>query len=208
MVAASSKGSPADAASKAGRVVVVGYSTAAAALVAFLTINGASGIPTAATIGTACLLIVGLLLPAAGMLQLRRGLGKVGTIARLAYPMQALGLIGLLFGLVLIVGTATLSGYLVGAVLIVTAGVLAIAGALSLRAYYATTAASTRGAAWLIFGTALIFSGAGVVVGSNLAFEYLISQVQNTIYVDAGATITACGCVIAAYSFLVPHDQS
>ena len=70
--------SPTDvkAAPKAWGLVVAGYSTAAMGLVAFLTINGASGIPTAVTIGTAVLVGIGLLLPTAGMLQLRRGLGS------------------------------------------------------------------------------------------------------------------------------------
>ena len=191
----------------AGRLVVAGYSTAAAALVAFLTINGASGIPAAATIGTAVLLAIGLLLPAVGMLQMRRGPGPVASTARFGYPMQSLGLIGLLFGLVLIVVTATLTGYLVGAVLIATAGALAISGAVLLRRYYMRAVANAGGVACLMIGTALIFSGAGVVVGSNIAFEYLISQVQNTIYVDAGATVAACGCVLSAYAFFVLHDR-
>jgi hypothetical protein len=190
-------------ASKAGRLVVAGYSTAAVALVAFLTINGASGIPEAATLGAAGLLVVGLLLPAAGMLWLRRRSGASEGAARFGYSAQATGLIGLLLGLVLIVVTATLSGYLIGAVFIVAAGVAALAGAVSLRRYHSAAAAKAEGVWWLILGTALIFAGAGVVVGSNIAFEYLISQVQNTIYVDVGATIAACGCVVAAYSFLV-----
>jgi len=187
--------------------VVAGYSTAAAALVAFLTINGASGIPTAATIGTAVLLAIGLLLPAAGVLQLRSGQGPTAGGARLGYPLQALGLVGLLFGLVLIVVTATLSGYLVGAVLIATSGVLAMSGAVLLRGYYVATAADAGGVACLMSGTALIFSGAGAVVGSNIAFEYLISQVQNTVCVDAGATVSACGCVLLAYAFFVLHNR-
>jgi hypothetical protein len=196
------------AASKAARVVVAGYSTAAAALVAFLTINGASGIPGAATIGTAGLLALGLLLPAAGMLQLRRVLGQIGRAAKSGYSMQAIGLTGLLVGLVLIVVTATLSGYLVGAVVIATAAALAVAGAVLLRGYYIATAASAGGVACLMLGTALLFSGAAVVVGSNIAFEYLISQVQNTIYVDVGAALSACGCVLAAYSFFALHGRA
>ena len=191
---------------RGGRLVVAGYSTAAVALVAFLTINGASGIPTAATIGTAVLLAIGLLLPAAGMLQLRSGQGPTARGARFGYPLQALGLVGLLFGLVLIVVTATLSGYLVGAVLIATSGVLAMSGAVLLRGYYVATAADA-GLACLMSGTALIFLGAGAVVGSNIAFEYLISQVQNTVYVDAGATVSACGCVLLAYAFFVLHNR-
>jgi hypothetical protein len=210
MVAISSMNSPLDVktASKAGGLVVAGYSTAALALVAFLTINGASGIPPAATIGTAGLVAIGLLLPAAGMLQLRRGLGPIKSAARYGFAMQAFGLLGLLFGVVLVVVASSLSGYLVSAVFVVTAGVSTIAGAVLLRGHYSAIASNTRGVAYLIFGTALIFSGAGLIVGSNIAFEYLISQMENTIYVDIGATVSACGCVLAAYSFFVLHDRS
>ena len=124
MGANSSTNSPTDmkTASKAWGLVVAGYSTAAMALVAFLTINGASGIPTAATIGTAFLVAIGLLLPAAGMLQLRRGLGPIKRAARYGFAMQAFGLLGLLFGAVLVVVASSLSGYLLSAVFVVTAG--------------------------------------------------------------------------------------
>ena len=90
-----------------------------------------------------------------------------------------------------------------------TSGVLAIAGAVFLRGQFTRAIASnTNGVAYLILGTALIFSGVGLIVGSNIAFEYLISQVENTIYVDIGATVSACGCVLAAYSFFVLHNRS
>lgn len=177
---------------------------------AFLTINGASGIPTAATIGTAVLVVIGLLLPAAGMLLLRRGLGAIKSAARYGFAMQALGLLGLLFGVVLVVAASSLSGYFVSAVFVVTTGVLAIAGAVLLRGHYmfASSSNTSRAVAYLIFGTALIFSGVGLIVGSNIAFEYLISQVENTIYVDIGATVSACGCILAAYSFFALHNRS
>jgi hypothetical protein len=196
--------------SKAWGLIVGGYSTAAVGLMAFLTINGASGIPTAATIGTAVLVVIGLLLPAAGMLLLRRGLGAIKSAARYGFAMQALGLLGLLFGVVLVVAASSLSGYFVSAVFVVTTGVLAIAGAVLLRGHYmfASSSNTSRAVAYLIFGTALIFSGVGLIVGSNIAFEYLISQVENTIYVDIGATVSACGCILAAYSFFALHNRS
>ena len=193
---------------KAWRLVVAGYSTAAVALVTFLTINGASGIPSAATIGTAGLVAIGFLLPVTGMLLLRRDLGSIKSAARYGFAMQAFGLLGLLIGVVLVVAIASLTGYLLSAVFVATAGVLAIAGAVLLRGHYSTTAPNSRGVTYLIFGTALVFSGAGLIVGSNIAFEYLISQVQNTVYVDLGATVSACGCVLAAYSFFVLHSRS
>ena len=186
-------------ASKAWRLVVAGYSTAAVALVLFLTINGASGIPTVAIVGTALLIVIGLLLPTAGLLQSRRSLGPIKSSARHGFVMQVFGLIGLLFGVVLVAFISSLSGYFISAVLVALSSVLAIAGATLLRRHFAS---NNRSAAFLIFGTALIFSGVGLIVASNIAFEYLISQLQNTVYVDIGATVSSYGCVIAAYSYL------
>jgi len=211
MGAVSSTNAPPDvkAASQARGLVVGGYSTAAVGLLAFLTINGASGTSTAATIGTALLIAIGLLLPAAGMLLLRRGLGPAKGATRYGFAMQAFGLAGLLFGVVLLVVVPSLSGYFLSAAFVVTASVLAIAGAVLLRGHYIGTVASkARGGAYLILGTVLIFSGVGLIVGSDIAFEYLISQVENTINVDIGATVTACGCVLAAYSFFSLNSRS
>ena len=138
------------------------------------------------------------------MLQLRRGLDPTKSAARYGFAMQAFGLLGLLFGAVLVVVASSLSGYLLSAVFVVSAGVSAVAGAVLLRRYFISSSASnTRNAAYLIFGTALIFSGVGLIVASNIAFEYLISQVENTVIVDIGATVSACGCVVAAYSFFL-----
>lgn len=36
-------------------------------------------------------------------------------------------------------------------------------------------------------------------VASNMAFWYLISRLENTIYVDMGEAVSACGCVLEAY---------
>src|SRR5208283_1338699 len=126
-------------ASKAWVPVVAGYSTAAVALVSFLTINGSSGIPTVATIGTATLIAIGLLLPAAGMLQLRRGLGPTKGAAKYGFFMQALGLIVLFFGALLVVAVSTLTSYLISAVLVTTAGVSGIAGAVLLHRHFVKT---------------------------------------------------------------------
>ena len=211
MVAISSTNSLPDVktTSKAWILVVAGYSTAAVALVAFLTINGASGIPMVVTIGTAGSVAIGLTLPAVGMLRLRRDLGQIEHGARYGLAMQAFGLLGLLLAVVLVVVFPSLSGYLVSALFVVTAGAIAIIGAvLTRRAYTSGIGSNTRSVAYLIFGTAMIFSGAGLIVGSNVALEYLISQAENTIYVDIGATVSACGCVIAAYSFFGLHGRS
>src|SRR5271157_5840447 len=138
MGAVSSTNAPHDGktAAKAWGLVDAGYSTATGALVAFLTINGASGIPTATTIFTAVLVVIGLLLPAAGMLLLRRGISAIKSATRYGFAMQAFGLLGLLFGVVLVVSVSSLSGFLLSAVFVVTAGGLAIAGAVLLRGQY------------------------------------------------------------------------
>src|SRR5271169_5463073 len=90
-------------ASKAWELVVAGFSIAAVGLVGFLTINGASGTPAAATVVTAGLIVIGFVLPLSGMLLLRRGLGPTERPARRGYALQASGMLGLLLGVVLIV---------------------------------------------------------------------------------------------------------
>jgi len=123
--------------------------------------------------------------------------------------MQAFELIALFFGAVLVVAVSTLTSYLISAILVTTGGVSAIAGAVLLHRHFVKTNQSNLGGAvCLILGTVLVFSGVGAIVGSNIAFEYLISQMQNTIYVDVGAAVSACGFVLAAYSFYVLHNNS
>ena len=58
----------------------------------------------------------------------------------------------------------------------------------------------TKAVTYLILGTALVFLGVGVMVGSNIALWYLLSQAEYTVYVDIGATVSACGFVVAASS--------
>src|SRR5271169_6456337 len=151
------------------RLVVAGYSTVAVALVAFITLNGATGTPTAATIGTAGLVIVGLLLPVVGMLRLRSGLAPTERGARYGFAMQAVGLLCLLLGALLIVVVASLSGYLIGAVFVGAAGITAIAGAALLRGHFRAVTSNTIGVACLLLGTALVFSGVGIIAGSDIA---------------------------------------
>jgi hypothetical protein len=202
--------SPSDQKTSRARILTVaGYSVVTLGLLAFLTINGVSGIPTVATIGTASLVVIGILLPTAGMLQLRRSLGGVRSPAGYGYAMQAFGLIGLLFAVALVVVVSSLPGYIFSAIFVVTAGASAIMGAVLLGRHYARALTSeARVVVPLVFGTVLIFSGVGVIVGSNIAFYYLISQVQNTVYVDMGATVSACGCVLAAFSFFPLRNRS
>lgn len=205
-----STNSPPDvkSASKAWRLVAAGYSIAAVALVAFLTINGASGIPSAVTIGTAGLVAIALLLPTIGMLKLRSNLGPSKSAARHGFALQAVGLLGLLVGVALVVAVSSLLSYLISAAFVAVAGLLGIAGAVLLRRHFiGANSSNNNGTTCLIFGAMLVFSGVGLIVASNIAFEYLISQLQNIVYVDIGAAVSACGSVLTAYSFYVLHSQ-
>jgi hypothetical protein len=188
---------------RAWREVVIGYVAATVGLVAYVTINGPSGVPTAFTVGTAGLVIIGLLLPSAGLLQLRTAVDPDRRAARYGLAMQSLGLVGLLLGVVAIIVSSSFSvWFAVSAVLIVSSAALALAGEFLLRGHYADVGVSNRkGVDYLIIGTALIFSGVAVILGSNVAAYFLLSDVGNTVFTDVGAAISACGCVIAAYSF-------
>lgn len=190
------------------RLVVAGYSIAAIGLVAFLTINGVSGISMAATMGTAFLVVIGFLLSILGMLLLRRSLGPPKSMVQNGFALQAFGLLSLLFGVVLVVATSSLSGYLLSAVFVIAARVSAIGGAIISRRHFVSALSSNaRTTAYLIFATALIFLGVGLIVGSNIAFQHILTQIQNTIFVDIGATVSACGCILTAYSFFVLSNR-
>jgi len=117
--------------------------------------------------------------------------------------MQSLGLVGLLLGVVAILVSSSFSvWFAVSAVLIASSAALALAGAFLLRGHYADMGESNRkGVDYLIIGTALVFFGVAVILGSNVASYFVLSDVGNTVFTDVGATISACGCVIAAYSF-------
>jgi hypothetical protein len=123
--------------------------------------------------------------------------------------MQAFGLLGLLFGVVIVVAAPSFSSYIIGAVFVITASVSAIGGAILSRVHFMSVSSSNNLAVWyLILGTTLIFSGVGLIVASNIGLEFFVSSVENTIYVDIGAAVSACGSVLAAYSFfsLYNHD--
>ena len=49
----------------------------------------------------------------------------------------------------------------------------------------------------------LIFAGVALILGSNVAFYFVLSSVGNTAYCDVGATLSACGSVIASYAWFV-----
>lgn len=204
MSAMPSNKSQADAKTKATSQVIVGFTVAALGLIALLTIIGVSGVPTALVIGTAVLVAIGLLLPAAGMLKLRQTVNPNRSAARYGLLLQALGLMGLLFAVMPLAVSASLSPlFVVSAILIATSTALTLGGAFLVRGHYADIGASNkRGVDYLILGSTLIFFGVALILGSNVAKYFFLSDVGNNVFTDAGAAISACGCVIAAYSFL------
>lgn len=182
-------------------LIVAGYSVSAAGLVAFLTINGAL-VPGVATAVTSALVILGLVLPALGMLQMARGVDPVQRGTRRGLEMQAAGLIALLLGVVLIDVLSSFSGYVAGAGLVTMSWALALTGVAFFRRY-------TGSVVILALGMILIFLGVELIAGSDIAMqEYWISQVEKTIYTDIGATVSACGCVVSAYFFFVLRGRS
>lgn len=172
---------------QAWRQVIVGYAMATIGLLVVLTTNGASATPTAVTISTSLVISVGILLPAAGMLQQRRAVDRDRGAARRGLAMQGFGLVGLLFGVLLLSVSSVLPVLFASAVLIVISGMLAIGGACLLRGP-------------LILGTALIFAGAAVIVSSEIAYCFLLSDLEATISEDVGTAVAACGCVVAGCS--------
>ena len=183
-------------------MTVGGFAICAAGLVALLTINGATGVPSMAVALTSALIILGLLLPALGMLQMARAGSSPHPGARRGLEMLAAGLVVLLVGVVPIVVISSFSGYVAGASLIAVSGALALTGVVYFRKY-------AKSVVILLLGTMMIFSGVELIASSNvMAIEYWVSQVENTIYVDVGATVSACGCVLSAYSFFVLHGRS
>jgi hypothetical protein len=186
--------------SKSWALVVTGYGILAAAMLVFLTINGLSN-TAPGTVATASLLALGLLLPAAGMLELARHMDPPQGTLRRGLVLQALSLIGLVIGLVASFAASSTSGYLVSAVFIVLAGAAGVAGAI-----FAAREARARP---LVAGAALIALGALLIPASNIALlaGWLLDLDKN-IYEDIGATLAACGCVVAAYSFFVLRSRA
>ena len=186
--------------SKSSALVVTGYCILAVAMLAFLTINGISS-AAAGTIGTAGLIVLGLLLPAGGLQELARRMDPAQGTARKGLVLQALSLIGLLIGLVVSFVASSIPGYLVSAVFTVLAGAAGLAGAILIS--------KEARARQLVIGAALIAIGAALIPASNIALlaGWLLDLDKN-IYEDIGATLAACGSVVAAYSFLVLRSRA
>jgi hypothetical protein len=187
-------------ASRTWALVVTGYGILAVAMLAFLTINGISS-TAAGTAGTASLLVLGLVLPAAGMLELARHMDPPHGTARKGLVLQALSLIGLVIGFVLSFAASSTSGYLASAVFIVLSGASGLAGAIFIS--------QQAGARLLVAGAALIALGALLIPASNIALlaGWLLDLDKN-IYEDIGAALAGCGCVVAAYSFFVLRSRA
>lgn len=181
--------------SKSWALVVAGYSVLAVAMLAFLTINGVSS-PAAGTIGTAGLIGVGLLLPAAGMLELARRMDPPRGTARKGLVLQSLSLTGLLIGFLVSYFASSLSGRLVSGVVIVLSGIAGLAGAI-----FISKQARAR---QLVVAAALIAIGAALIPAANIAVSAAwMVDIDKNLYMDIGAAVAGCGSVVAAYSFFV-----
>ena len=209
MQAANSKPKP-EISSKAVTTVIIGYTVTALGLVAFLTINGSSGSSQLDSVITLALIATGLLMPTAGLWMLRNGLNEIQAKVRRGLVLFGSGLIVLLSGLVFAVISSSLLGFLFGAVFLAFSGTLALAGTILLQKNLSNISGShPRKVPYLIVGTILLFSGVVVILMSNLLTYsysisqsfYTISQVNNSILCDVGATISAYGCFVSAYSF-------
>ena len=178
--------------SKLWTLSLAGYSVLALAMLAFLTINGVSD-TAVGTIGTASLIGVGLLLPAAAMLELTRRAHPSGGTAKKGLLLQSLGWIGLLIGLLMSFFASSLSGHLLSGVFIGLAGISGVVGAI----FFSRDTRVTQ----LVVGAVLIAIGAVLIPASNIAAQLgWALDLDKSVYQDIGATLAACGCVAAAYS--------
>ncbi len=193
---------------RANSIIVVGYALTAAGLVGVLTINGASEVPPLVQAGVAALIIIGLLLSITGILKLRSEFDKTQVQVRNGLFMHGLALVILLLGVAFALIFSSLLSFLAGIVFLAASCILALAGILALRKKYISSGIPERKKIdYLLIGTILILAGVGLIIVSNIASYYTISQLENTVYVDIGATISAYGCVISAYSFLNFHPR-
>ena len=184
-------------------VITSGYSVEAVGLIALLTINGTSSVPLMALVATIILIVAGFLLPTAGLLALRRGLDRTHAAVRRNFLLQGAGLVVLLLGVVVAVGINSLSGFIAGTALLAVSAALALLGSIMLRSECTEIGLPGPAATnYLVLAMVLLFSGVGLIMAANIAFFYVISGAANGVDTDIGATISAYGCVVAAYSFL------
>ena len=178
--------------SKLCTLTLAGYTVLALAMLAFLTINGVSDTGVG-TIGTAGLIGVGLVLPAAAMLVVARRVDPSGGTARKGLVLQSLGLLGLLIGLLMSFFASSLSGHLLSGVFIALAGISGVVGAIFFS--------KDKGVPQIVVGAVLIAIGAALIPASNIAAQSgWALDLDKSVYQDIGSTLVACGCVAAAYS--------
>lgn len=123
--------------------------------------------------------------------------------------MQSVGLVLLLIGELALSFSSDLGILFLSAAIIVTAAASALAGAVLLRGHWLDIGASNRrGGDYLIVGTALIFSGVGAIVFSKIGSYFVLPDLATLLVNVVGLTGTACGCVVAAYSFVVLPSRS
>jgi len=181
--------------SRSWTLVAAGYSLLLAGMLAFLTVNGISSTAGGAS-STAGFLVLGFLSAAMGMLALTRRMDTLQRTLRIGLVLQSLCMIGLLIGLAVSFVASSLSGHLVSAAFVVPSGVTGLAGAVLIS--------KVARASQLVIGAALIAVGAALIPAANIAqYEYLMLSIDKNVYQDIGATIAACGCVVAAYSCFV-----
>ncbi|HKW04622.1 MAG TPA: hypothetical protein VJN71_04920, partial [Nitrososphaerales archaeon] len=183
-------------ASKKGRLVpgilITGFALTGIVFLLFITINGASGIPAIVPILTAVLLAVGLGGSAAGFILLRsthtlRGRTRKGSL------MQAIGLVGLFFGVIVAASSNLIGPFLISAVVLVPSTALAITGSvLEIEKSPESHARQGPNSYLLLVGMILLFFGTALIVAFNIfALTYYLSNVQAIIFENIGATISA-----------------
>jgi len=186
--------------SRSWNLAVIGYSTLAAAMLAFITINGESS-TAVGTIGTAGLLGLGLVLPAAGMLELATRIDPSYRRMRTGLALQGVCAAGLLLGLLVSFFASSLPGHMASAAFIAFAGTAGLVAAILIS--------KEAGVPQLVVGAALIAIGAALIPASNIASQmYWVQDLEKNVYQDVGATVAACGCVVAAYSCFVMRKPS
>ncbi len=188
----------------AWNLVVGGFTAATLGLLLDLPSIGSSGTSVVLGIGIAALIGMGILLVAAGGLQLRRALDRDLKGARRGLGMQSLGWVVFLVGVLGLQISSSIPVLLASVGLIAIACGLAIAGGLLLRAHNLRIGAPRgTGVSYLILGTALIFIGVGVILASKIGYYYVLPDVTSTVFNIIGAAVAACGCVVAAYASVV-----
>jgi hypothetical protein len=182
--------------------MVAGYAAATVGLLLDLATRGASGTPAWVGVGTAGLYGIGILVTAAGLAELRAGVDPKRRGARRGLALQALGLLGLLLGvLALKIADSIPMVLFVSAAFVVSSTGLALAGAFLMKNNRSDIGSASRSdAGFLLLGTALIFTGVLVILAVQIGYYFVFADVATTVLQDAGVAVAACGCVVAAYA--------